>query len=117
MLDNWFEVIGNVQCEGKCYRIRYCDVFFAVSRTDTKRKFSSRDWKNTLESMGGISRGKEKNWKLGSLQVKTSRKKFRSKIRAMKEWIKTHRKMPLELMFKNNQCKNAGILTMLWSDR
>ena len=40
-------------------------------------------------------------------RVKTSKKKFRSKIRAMKEWIKTHRTMALEQIFKNGQCKTA----------
>lgn len=41
-------------------------------------------------------------------QVKTSKKKFRSKINAMKEWIKTHRTMPLELMFKTVNAKLRG---------
>lgn len=41
-------------------------------------------------------------------RVKTSRKKFRSKIRAMKEWIKAHRTIPLELMFKTVNAKLRG---------
>lgn len=41
-------------------------------------------------------------------RVKTSKKKFRSKIRAMKEWIKAHRAIPLELMFKTINAKLRG---------
>ena len=41
-------------------------------------------------------------------RVKTSKKKFRSKIRAMKEWIKTHRTMPLEQIFKTVNAKLRG---------
>ena len=48
-------------------------------------------------------------------RVKTSKKKLRSKIKQMKEWIKDHRTMPLELIFKNGECKTAGTLSVLWS--
>ena len=41
-------------------------------------------------------------------RVKTSRKKLRSKIKAMKEWIKSHRTMPLELLFKTINAKLRG---------
>jgi group II intron reverse transcriptase/maturase len=41
-------------------------------------------------------------------RVKTSKKKFRSKIKAMKEWIKAHRTMPLELLFKTVNAKLRG---------
>lgn len=41
-------------------------------------------------------------------RVKTSKKKFRSKIRAMKEWIKAHRTIPLELIFKTVNAKLRG---------
>jgi hypothetical protein len=41
-------------------------------------------------------------------RVKTSKKKFRSKIKAMKEWIKSHRTMSLELMFKTINAKLRG---------
>ena len=41
-------------------------------------------------------------------RVKTSKKKFRSKIKAMKEWIKAHRAMPLELIFKTVNAKLRG---------
>ena len=41
-------------------------------------------------------------------RVKTSRKKFRSKIREMKEWIKAHRTMPLEQIFKTVNAKLRG---------
>ena len=41
-------------------------------------------------------------------RVKTSKKKFRSKIKAMKEWIKSHRTMSLELSFKTINAKLRG---------
>jgi len=41
-------------------------------------------------------------------RVKTCKKKFRSKIRAMKEWIKAHRTIPLEVMFKMINAKLRG---------
>ena len=41
-------------------------------------------------------------------RVKTSKKKFRSKIKAMKEWIKSHRTISLELMFKTINAKLRG---------
>ena len=41
-------------------------------------------------------------------RVKTSKKKFRSKINAMKEWIKNHRTMPLEELFKKLNLKLKG---------
>lgn len=41
-------------------------------------------------------------------RVKTSKKKFRSKIKAMKEWIKLNRTMPLELLFKTVNAKLRG---------
>ncbi|WP_274602203.1 group II intron maturase-specific domain-containing protein [Blautia wexlerae] len=41
-------------------------------------------------------------------RVKTSKKKFRSKIKAMKEWIKTHRTIPLESIFKTVNAKLRG---------
>lgn len=41
-------------------------------------------------------------------RVKTSKKKYRSKIKAMKEWIKNHRTVPLELIFKTINAKLRG---------
>ncbi|MDD2215521.1 MAG: group II intron reverse transcriptase/maturase [Eubacteriales bacterium] len=41
-------------------------------------------------------------------RVKTSKKKYRSKIKAMKEWIKDHRTIPLELIFKTINAKLRG---------
>ena len=43
-------------------------------------------------------------------RVKTSRKRFRSKIKAMKEWIKADRDrtMPLEMIFKIVNAKLRG---------
>jgi hypothetical protein len=41
-------------------------------------------------------------------RVKTSKKKFRSKIRAMKEWIKEHRTLRLEQIFKTINAKLRG---------
>ena len=41
-------------------------------------------------------------------RVKTSKKKFRSKIKAMKEWIKVHRAMPIEPIFKTVNAKLRG---------
>lgn len=41
-------------------------------------------------------------------RVKTSKKKFRSKVAKMKEWIKTHRNMPIEELMKKVNEKLAG---------
>ena len=41
-------------------------------------------------------------------RVKTSKKKFRSKIKAMKDWIKAHRTMPLEQLIKTINAKLRG---------
>lgn len=41
-------------------------------------------------------------------RVKTSRKKLRSKIRTMKEWIKNHRTIPLEQIFTMINAKLRG---------
>lgn len=41
-------------------------------------------------------------------RVKTSKKKLRSKIKQMKEWIKDHRTMLLELIFKTVNAKLRG---------
>ena len=41
-------------------------------------------------------------------RVKTSRKKLRSKIKAMKEWIMNHRTLPLEWIFKTINAKLRG---------
>lgn len=41
-------------------------------------------------------------------KVKTSKKKFRSKIKAIKEWIKVHRTMPMEKLFKTINAKLRG---------
>ena len=41
-------------------------------------------------------------------RVKISKKKLRSKIKAMKEWIKAHRTMALEQMFKTINAKLHG---------
>ena len=40
--------------------------------------------------------------------VKNSKKKFRSKIKAMKEWIKRNRMMPLEVIFDTVNAKLRG---------
>lgn len=49
-------------------------------------------------------------WKEGIFycRVKTSKKKFRSKIKAMKEWIKRNRMMPLEVIFDTVNAKLRG---------
>lgn len=41
-------------------------------------------------------------------RVKTSKKKLRSKIRAMKEWIMNHRMLPLKWIFKTVNAKIRG---------
>ena len=41
-------------------------------------------------------------------RVKTSKKKLRSKIKGMKDWIKKHRMMPLEWIFKTINAKLRG---------
>ena len=41
-------------------------------------------------------------------RVKTSKKKLRSKIKAMKEWIMNHRTLPLEWIFKTINAKLRG---------
>ena len=40
--------------------------------------------------------------------MKTSKKKLRSKIKAMKEWIMNHRTMPLKWIFKMINAKLRG---------
>ncbi len=40
--------------------------------------------------------------------MKTGRKKLRSKIKAMKEWIEDHRTTPMELIFKTVNAKLRG---------
>ena len=40
--------------------------------------------------------------------MKTSKKKLRSKIKAMKEWIKSHRALPFEWIFKTVNAKLRG---------
>lgn len=49
-------------------------------------------------------------------RVKISKKKFRSKIKAMKEWIKARRTLPLEQMFKTANAKLRGAPSVLRSD-
>lgn len=41
-------------------------------------------------------------------RVKTSKKKLRSKIKAMKEWIKSHRTLPVEMIIKMVNAKLKG---------
>lgn len=41
-------------------------------------------------------------------KVKTGKKKFRSKLKAMKEWIKEHRRMPLKELFQIINAKLRG---------
>ena len=41
-------------------------------------------------------------------RVKTSKKKFRSKVARMKEWIKANRTLPLDELFKKVNEKLAG---------
>ena len=50
-------------------------------------------------------------------RVKTSKKKFRSKIKAIKEWIKTHRTMALEQIFKTVNAKLRGHYQYYGGDR
>lgn len=102
---------------------------YAVSRTNMRRKYSNKGWKNALGSMGWNwqrkRRGEGKPNTFDFLgftfycgmdgrkqfyrcRVKTSRKKFRRKIKAMKEWIKRNRTKLLEWLFKMVNAKLRG---------
>jgi len=63
-----------------------------------------KDWKNALGNM-------DWNWqkkRFYRCKVKTSKKKLRSKIKSMKEWIKANRILPLEEIFKTVNMKLRG---------
>ena len=145
VLDNWFDVIVQRQCQGQCYLIRYADDFVCCFQN----KYEAEVYRQRLEerfAKYGLSLAEEKTKILefgrfaaenrrrrgegkpetfdflgftfycgmdGKKQffrcrVKTSKKKFRSKVLRMKEWIKSHRMMPVgELIRKINE-KLAG---------
>ena len=52
--------------------------------------------------------GMDKKKRFYRCKVKTSKKKLRSKIKSMKEWIKTNRILPLEEIFKTVNMKLRG---------
>ncbi len=52
--------------------------------------------------------GKDSRKEFFRCRVKTSRKKLRSKIKAMKEWIKNHRTLPAEMIIKTVNAKLKG---------
>lgn len=145
ILDNWFDVIVQRQCQGQCYLIRYADDFVCCFQN----KYEAEVFRQRLEerfAKYGLSLAEEKtkilefgrfaeenrrrrgegkpetfdflgftfycglDGKKGFFRcrVKTSKKKFRSKVLRMKEWIKAHRMTPVgELIMKINE-KLAG---------
>lgn len=145
VLDNWFDVIVQRQCQGQCYLIRYADDFvccFQYKReAETFRKkleerfakygLSLAEEKTKILEFGRFaaeSRSKRGEGKpetfdfLGftfycgmdgkkrffRCRVKTSKKKFRSKVLKMKEWIRSHRTMPVGELIKKVNEKLAG---------
>lgn len=145
ILDNWFDVIVQRQCQGQCYLIRYADDFVCCFQNKweaeiflkrlrerfAKYGLSLAEEKTKILEFGrfaGINRKKRGEGKpetfdfLGftfycgmdgkkrffRCRVKTSKKKFRSKVAKMKEWIKANRDMPLDVLFKKVNEKLAG---------
>ncbi len=145
ILDNWFDVIVQRQCQGQCYLIRYADDFVCCFQN----KYEAEVFRQRLEARFakyGLSLAEEKTkilefgrfaeenrrrrgegkpetfdflgftfycgWdgKKGFFRcgVKTSKKKFRSKVLRMKEWIKAHRMTPVGELIKKINEKLAG---------
>lgn len=145
VLDNWFDVIVQRQCQGQSYLIRYADDFvccfqnkyeaevfrqrleerfakYGLSLAEEKTKilefgrFAAENRKRrgdgkpeTFDFLGfTFYCGMDGKKRFFRCRVKTSKKKFRSKVLRMKEWIKSHRMMPVgELIRKINE-KLAG---------
>lgn len=145
VLDNWFDVIVQRQCQGQCYLIRYADDFVCcfqnkyeavVFRRRLEERFakyglSLAEEKTKILEFGRFAaenrrrRGEGKPETFDFLgftfycgmdgkkrffrcRVKTSKKKFRSKVLRMKEWIKGHRMMPVGELIKKINEKLAG---------
>jgi group II intron reverse transcriptase/maturase len=145
ILDNWFEVIVQRQCQGQCYLIRYADDFVCcfqnkyeaeIFRQRLEARFAKyglrlAEEKTKILEFGRFAeenrrrRGEGKpetfdflgftfycglDGKKGFFRcrVKTSKKKFRSKVLRMKEWIKAHRMTPVGELIKKINEKLAG---------
>ena len=145
ILDNWFDVIVQRQCQGQCYLIRYADDFVCcfqnkyeaeVFRQRLEARFAKyglrlAEEKTKILEFGRFAeenrrrRGEGKpetfdflgftfycglDGKKGFFRcrVKTSKKKFRSKVLRMKEWIKAHRMTPVGELIKKINEKLAG---------
>ena len=145
ILDNWFDVIVQRQCQGQCYLIRYADDFVCCFQN----KYEAKIFRQRLEARFakyGLRLAEEKtkilefgrfaeenrrrrgegkpetfdflgftfycglDGKKGFFRcrVKTSKKKFRSKVLRMKEWIKAHRMTPVGELIKKINEKLAG---------
>lgn len=145
ILDNWFDVIVQRQCQGQCYLIRYADDFVCcfqnkyeaeVFRQRLEARFAKyglrlAEEKTKILEFGRFAeenrrrRGEGKpetfdflgftfycglDGKKGFFRcrVKTSKKKFRSKVLRMKEWIKAHRMTQVGELIKKINEKLAG---------
>ena len=145
VLDNWFDVIVQRQCQGQCYLIRYADDFVCcfqnkyeaeVFRQRLEERFakyglSLAEEKTKILEFGRFAAGNRRRRGEGKPEtfdflgftfycgmdrkkrffrciVKTSKKKFRSKVLRMKEWIKGHRMMPVAELIKKINEKLAG---------
>ena len=145
ILDNWFDVIVQRQCQGQCYLIRYADDFVCcfqnkyeaeIFRQRLEARFAKyglrlAEEKTKILEFGRFAeenrrrRGEGKpetfdflgftfycglDGKKGFFRcrVKTSKKKFRSKVLRMKEWIKAHRMTPVGELIKKINEKLAG---------
>ena len=145
VLDNWFDVIVQRQCQGQCYLIRYADDFvscfqskyeaevfrqrleerfakYGLSLAEEKTKilefgrFAAENRKRrgegkpeTFEFLGfTFYCGMDGKKQFFRCKVKTSKKKFRSKVLRMKEWIKSHRMMSVGELIKKINEKLAG---------
>ncbi len=145
VLDNWFDVIVQRQCQGQCYLIRYADDFVCcfqnkyeaeVFRRRLEERFakyglSLAEEKTKILEFGRFAAENRRRRREGKpetfdflgftfycgmdgrkrffrCRVKTSKKKFRSKVLRMKEWIKSHRMMPVGELIKKINEKLAG---------
>lgn len=135
VLDNWFDVVVQRQCERQCYLIRYADDFVCCFQNKGEAEVFKQKLEERFEKYGlSLAEEKTKIIEFGRFaaknrarrgegkpetfdflgftfycgmdgkrqffrcKVKTSKKKFRSKVARMKEWMKSHRMMPVGML-------------------
>jgi RNA-directed DNA polymerase len=136
VLDHWFERVVKKQCRGQAYIIRYADDFVCAFQfrneaeqfyrvlPDRLAKFSlqvapektcihrfSRFHPNRKQRFTFL--GFEFYWEADTKGVprvwrRTARKKLRLSIKACKEWVKTHRHLPLPKLLLTMKRKVQG---------